>query len=353
MDRFLCLQAFVRVAETRCFADAARQLNVAPPVITQRVNQLEEYMQAALFHRSTRSVQLSEAGTTFLEESSEIVARMDSLLEHMRALKGTPDGCLRLQVVPGFGLDYLADFMTEYPNIEIDISADDGPVNPVDRGYDISLQIYRPGVETLIERPLFPVRRVFCASAEYLAANSAPKTPADLAQHCVGTYSGYVKQERWNFQLGNEEYSIMLRPKFRSNSIHMLRQFVSAGRGITCLPTLACWKEILSGELTILLPEYELPMLELLAIYSTTQRGALKVQLFLDFIARRYSENQPWDEALRTRGLLVSESGGVLHKRGRAASKSNGLTDRNSDKRKADPVVRKNKSRQPARSSTT
>jgi DNA-binding transcriptional LysR family regulator len=357
MDRYLCLQAFVRIAETRSFAEAARQLNVARPVITQRISQLEEFTQLTLFHRSTRNVQLSEAGAAFLEESSTLVAHMESMLERMRALKNSPVGRLRLQVVPALALehvDLINDFMTEYPNIEVDISADDAPVNPVDRGYDISLQIYRPAVETLIERPLFPIRRVMCASPRYIAAHGEPATPADLSQHCFGVYSGYAKQERWSFRHDSKETSVLLRPKFSCNSAHILRQFARAGSGITCLPTLVCWRELLSGELVIVLREYELPMHELLAIYSETQRGALKVKLFLDFIARRYANGIPWDQSLIKQGLITPQPAEGTMTHTVTITSEDADADHRREQHKKDQVTGKGNSRRaPGRSSAS
>lgn len=311
MDRFLCLQAFVRVAETRSFAEAARQLHVTPSVITQRVSQLEEFVESALFHRSTRSVQLSEAGLSFFNECTEVVSHMDSALERMRALKATPTGRLRLQVLPGFALDHfgeiIRDFAAAYPNIEVDLSVDDAPVNPVDKGYDVSLQIFRPGAEMLIERPLFLVHRVFCASPKYLALHGMPATPADLAKHQLGLYSAYPTRDRWTFQRGDEEISQILAPTFRCNSIHVLRDYALADGGITCLPTFVCGDRLLRGTLSMVLPEYKLSPLELLAIYPVTHRRALKVRLFVDYIAQRYSGDLPWDEVLRKRESAGAE----------------------------------------------
>jgi DNA-binding transcriptional LysR family regulator len=98
MDRFLCIEAFVRVAETRSFAEAARQLGVTPSVITTRVQQLENFAQTPLFHRSTRKVTLSEAGSTFIDECLDLLARLDSVTDRMRLTQGTPVGTLRVQV---------------------------------------------------------------------------------------------------------------------------------------------------------------------------------------------------------------------------------------------------------------
>ena len=302
MDRFLCIQAFVRVAETQSFALAARQLGVTPSVITSRIKQLETFVQAPLFHRSTRKVTLSETAKAFFEECADLVARVDSVTDRMRLTQDTPLGLLRLQVLPGFALGPFAralqDFTLEYPHINLDITVSDLAVNPIDEGYDVSLQIFRPGAEVLIERRLFVVRRVFCAAPQYLARRAAPLRPTDLLTHDIGLYSAYPTRNRWTFRRGDEEIQVELPARVRSNSVHLLRDFARIGGGISCLPTLVCSEDLLSGALVPLLTDYELPALELLAIYPTTHRGTIKVQLFVEFIRKRFSGEPEWDRAL-------------------------------------------------------
>jgi DNA-binding transcriptional LysR family regulator len=302
MDKFQCIQAFVRVAETRSFVEAARQLNVTPSVITSRVKQLEAYVQSPLFHRSTRAVVLAEAGVNSLEDCADLVSRLDSTMERMRLMKTTPTGILRLQVLPGFALGHLGfalkDFGAQYPHIELDITVSDVAVNPVDKGYDVALQIFRPSAESLIERPLFEVKRVFCASPDHLAQFGTPKEPADLLRFNLGLYSAYPTRDRWTFRGTGEETSLHLPAAIRSNSIHLLRDFALSGGGITCLPTLVCGEDLLNGRLVVVLADYTLPTLELLAIYPVTHRRAVKVKLFVDFIAHRFAGEPVWDLAL-------------------------------------------------------
>jgi DNA-binding transcriptional LysR family regulator len=310
VDRFLCIQAFVRVAETESFATAARQLGVTPSVITSRIKQLERFLQVSLFHRSTRKVTLTETAAAFFDECVDLLSRVDSVTDRMRLTQDTPSGLLRLQVLPGFALGHFAralqDFRTENPHISLDVTVSDQPINPIDEGYDISLQIFRPGAEVLIERRLFNVRRVFCASPQYLQRHGSPVTPSDLLEHDVGLYSGYPTRNRWSFRRGEEDIVVELRAGVRSNSVHLLRDFALIGGGITCLPTLVCSEDLTRGTLLPLLVEYELPPLELLAIYPTTHRGAVKVKLFIDFIRNRFSGEPEWDRALHTVAGLES-----------------------------------------------
>jgi DNA-binding transcriptional LysR family regulator len=296
------MQAFVRVAESQSFAAAARQIGVAPSVITSRIKQLERLVQATLLHRTTRKVALSEVGAMFFEECADLLARVDSLTDRIRSVQDTPLGLLRVQVLPGFALGHLGralkDFSLSYPHITLDITVSDRPVNPVDEGYDVSLQIFRPGAEVLIERRLFSVRRVFCASPRYLKRRGKPRRPTDLLKHDIGVYSAYPTRNRWNFQRDEEEISIELPARLRSNSVHLLRDFALSGGGITCLPTLVCSEDLASGALLPLLTDYELPALEMLAIYPATHRRTVKVKLFVDFIRKRFSGKPEWDLAL-------------------------------------------------------
>jgi DNA-binding transcriptional LysR family regulator len=302
MDRFLSIQAFVRVAESQSFTAAARQIGVTPSVITSRIKHLERFVQATLFHRSTRKVALSEVGVMFFEECADLVARADSVTERMRLVEGTPLGQLRVQVLPGFALGHLGralkDFSLAYPHINLDITVSDRTVNPVDEGYDVSLHIFRPGAEVLIERPLFKFNRVFCASPRYLKRRGVPARPTDLLKHEIGVYSAYPTRNRWTFHRGDEEVNIELPARVRSNSVHLLRDFAISGGGITCLPTLVCSEDLISGALKPLLTDYELPPLELLAIYPATHRRTIRVKLFVDFIRRRFSGKPVWDAGL-------------------------------------------------------
>jgi DNA-binding transcriptional LysR family regulator len=281
MDRFLSIQAFVRVAESQSFAAAAHQIGVTPSVITSRIKQLELYVQAPLFHRSTRKVALSEVGVMFFEECVDLLARADSVTDRMRLMQDTP-----------------MSFSVSYPHINLDITVSDRAVNPIDEGYDVALQIFRPGAEVLIERRLFDVRRAFCAAPAYLRRRGTPNRPTDLIKHDIGLYSAYPTRNRWHFQRGDQEIVIELPARVRSNSVHLLRDFALTGGGITCLPTLVCSEDLVSGALVPLLTDYELPPLELLAIYPETHRRTIKVKLFVDFIRKRFSGTPNWDRSL-------------------------------------------------------
>ena len=302
MDRFQSIDAFVRVAEASSFADVARQLGVSKSVISSRVQQLEEFVGAPLFHRTTRHVRLSETGELFYKECADLIARANGLVDQMRESRVSPTGTLRIHALPGFVLGHMAHLLNQfqnlYPGIAIDLTVNDAVVDPVKEGFDCALQIFPPASEDLIERRLFQVRRIFCASPDYLAQQPPVREPEDLQQHRLGLYSRYPSRDRWVFNGQDRQVILDLKPSLRTNSVHMLRDYAIDGGGIVCIPTVVAAEMIVAGKLGPLLDQYQLSHFWLSAVFPKTQRNMYKLRLFLDHIIQSFSEIPPWDLAM-------------------------------------------------------
>jgi len=302
VDTFQSIDAFVRVAEASSFADVARQLGVSKSVITSRVQQLEEFVGAPLFHRTTRHVRLSEIGELFHKECADLIARANGLVDQMRDSRVAPTGTLRIHALPGFVLGHMAhllnEFQNAYPGIAIDLTVNDAVVDPVKEGFDCALQIFPPASEELIERRLFQVRRVFCAAPDYLAQHPLINQPEDLLHHRLGLYSRYPSRDRWIFNGTARQVILDLKPALRTNSVHMLRDYAIDGGGVVCIPTIVAADAVADGQLSLLLPDFQLSHFWFSAVYPKTQRNMFKLRLFLDHITRSFSEIPPWDSAM-------------------------------------------------------
>lgn len=312
MDRYLVIEAFVRVAETRSFAEAARQMRVSRSVVTERVRQLEAHVGAPLFVRNTRSVRLSELGQTFLRECADLVGRTEEVVNQMREVTTSPSGRLRVHALPGFVLGHLATllqaFQARHPQIVLDIVVNDAAIDPVKEGFDCALQIFPPRSEELVSRRLFPVRRVFCASPTYLRRWGVPREPADLLRHRLGWYSGYPTRERVAFHgPSGPAVSLELKPTLLTNSVHLLREYALEHAGVVCLPTLVASSAVVAGELVLVLPQQRLSSFWLSVFYPQSARGSLKLRLFLEALVASFAGTPPWDAALLERGLIPSE----------------------------------------------
>jgi DNA-binding transcriptional LysR family regulator len=309
MDRLQGIEAFVRVAQTHSYSEAARLLGVAKSVVTTRIQQLEESIGTPLLVRNTRSVSLSQAGQAFYEECAQVVGRASELVDQMRDLSGAPSGVLKVHALPGFVLGHFGDllgrFQNDYPGITLDLVISDAVVDPVREGYDCVLQIFEPVSDALVARKLFAWRGVFCAAPAYLMEQGTPEVPGDLVNHRLGLYSRYPTRDRWVFRNGMRQEELLLKPCLRTNSVHLLRDYACAGHGIVCIPTFVASEDLLSGRLQVVLPDHDMPTFWLSAVYPAAQRGQLKLKLFLESLAASPGDDPPWDKPLIARGLIA------------------------------------------------
>jgi len=310
VDRLQNIETFVRVAQTQSFAEAARQLRVAKSVVTTRIKQLEDYLGGPLFHRSTRVVRLSELGQAFLRDCTELVGRANDIVDQMRDVRGKPTGILRVHALTGFVLGHfgalLRGFQARYPEIRLELIVGDNVVDPVQAGVDCALQIFPAASSELISRPLFAVRRVFCATPQYLAQHPAPQDPRDLHHHPLGLYSGYPTRDRWTFYKDGGELTTYLSAALLTNSVHLLREYALEHAGIVCLPTLVAGEALREGQLQMVLPQYQLSSFWLSAVYAGTSRNAFKLKLFIEDVTAAFGRVPPWDAALIEKGILPS-----------------------------------------------
>lgn len=308
MDRYLAIESFVRVAEAGSFAKAARQIRISRSVMTARIQQLEAFVGAPLLLRNTRSVRLTELGQTFLRDCTDLVGRTNEVVDQMREVGTSPVGRLRVHALPGFVLGHLAKllrgFQQKYPQIILDMLVNDAAIDPVKEGFDCALQIFPPHSEELVSRKLFPVRRVFCASPEYLRRNGTVRGPRDLLGHRIGWYSGYPTRERLAFHGPGDVVSLDLKPVLLTNSVHLLCEYALEDAGIVCVPTLVAAEAVLSKKLRIVLPEFQLSAFWLSIFYPSSQRNSLKLKLFLEMLTQSFTGTPPWDESLIALGML-------------------------------------------------
>lgn len=313
MDHFLSMDAFVRVAEVGSFAEVARQLNVSKSVITTRVQQLEEYVGVPLFHRSTRKVVISEIGQAYYEECAQLVSKANEVVDQMRRFRGSPTGVLRIHGIPGLILGHMAPFLNKFsqdhPGITYDFVVNDLVIDPVKEGFDCALQIFSPISDGLVQKKLFPVRRVFCASPGYLEMHEPILHPLNLETHHLGLYSRYPTKDKWVFADAFERVEMELKPFVRTNAVHFLKELAIEGAAVVCLPTIVAAKEILAGNLVPILRSYEMPPYWLSAVYPKTQRNSIKLKLFLERFSAEFATGAPWDLELVARDLLPAMRG--------------------------------------------
>ncbi len=300
MDRFAAMTAFARVAETRSFSDAARRLGTSKSVVSRQIMALEADLGARLFHRTTRSMTLTEAGEGYYERVVRVLADVDDANLSVTRLQAAPRGRLRVNAPMSFGVRHLAsaipDFLALHPEVEIHMTMNDRFVDLVDEGYDVAVRIGRLMDSALVAHKLAPLRRVVCGSPAYLAARGVPRTPADLAGHeCLG-YSNMTTTDEWSF-IGTDgrPVSVEVRGRLRVNNGDALRLAALRGLGLVIQPSFIVGADLQAGTLIGVLPDAVAQDGAIYAVYPHSRHLSPKVRAFVDFLAERFGPRPAWD----------------------------------------------------------
>ncbi|MGO2369055.1 MAG: LysR substrate-binding domain-containing protein [Serratia sp. (in: enterobacteria)] len=289
MDVLLAMRAFRRVVERNSFYKAAEDLSVTPAALSKQIKQLETRLGTVLIARTTRTMSLTEAGQLYYQEACRLLAEFDALEQSVADTTQRVAGTLRVNAPLSFGLMVLSpllpQFIQRYPELQVELTLDDRVLDVVAAGFDISLRIRRHLPDSsLSARALAEVQQRICAAPAYLAQYGTPQSLVQLQQHHCLAYSLAEKPGHWHFTLGEEDMSVVVKPRFTANNSLMLRDMIGAGLGIGSLPSFVADPEIAAGRLVRLFPDSVSHTHQLFAVYPTRRHVQQKVRLFADFI---------------------------------------------------------------------
>ena len=302
MNRLSAIESFVKVAELKSFSEAAVRLNTSKSVVSRHVTALEAQLGLRLFHRTTRSLTLTEAGRGYFERVSQILVDLEAADQSVSHLQVVPRGRLKVSAPMSFGFLHLApalpDFLAAYPELDVDVIMSDRFVDLVEDGFDVAVRIGALSDSSLIAKKLAPIRRVICASPQYIAAHGTPKTPKDLRDHQCLCNSGQSSGQEWRFNMPDgKRVMVAVTGRMTMNNGDALRVAALNHLGLIDIPTFIVGRDLQAGALISVLEEYLPQTLALHAVYSHARHLSPKVRAFIDFLASRFGPRPYWDLA--------------------------------------------------------
>lgn len=257
------LEVFVIVAQTRNFRLAAERLGVTRPAISQTLRRLEDRLNISLMQRTTRSINLTEAGKRLYAEVAPAIEQLNGAVSDITDQLAAPRGQLRLavssiaeRVISG---TMLASFIAAYPYIELDITITDEAFDIVEQGFDAGVQLGEVIAQDMIAVPVSTLQRqIAVASPAYLAQYGTPQHPKDLLNHrCIGwRKSPGVSPYRWEFAEQGREFDVDVNPQLTTNDMGVMIRTVCAGGGISFGMEETYAPYIARGELVTVLDEF-------------------------------------------------------------------------------------------------
>jgi len=287
------------VVETGSISQASRIFDVQPSSISRQLAALEAELGVRLLNKTTRNTGLTEAGYKYYEYSQRIVAEFDQAKRAVNDLQEQPKGRLKISMTVGFGecvvLPLIAKFMALYPDIELKLELTERVVDLVEENIDIAIRSGRLPDSSMIAKRLVLNNFLLCASPQYLSQHTAPRSPADLANHQCIRY-GYSRWKEW-YLMADKRTKLTINKAISVNSVNGQKQLVLNDTGLALIPLWAVKDELADGSLIHVLPQCVFsPYEELSATYAIYLKRELvspKTRVFLDFIVQEIPQLEP------------------------------------------------------------
>ncbi len=288
------LTLFLRIVEKGGLAPAGRELGLSPATVSERLVALEKYYGAALLHRTTRAISLTDEGRLLVEGARRLLAEADELEALIRLGVNKISGPIRLSAPIDLGRSYvvpiLDDFLAEHPEVTIDLNLTDGYVDLVGQGQDLAIRYGELADSTLRVKRLADNRRVVCASRAYLKKSGRLQHPDDLVHHeCVLMRFGLAIDRDWPFLIDGKVRRVVVQGHRIANDGGLVRDWCVNGRGVARKSFWDVEADLKAGTLIELLQEFSAGGTGLQIVYPATQDQPKRVRLLIDRIAEAFA----------------------------------------------------------------
>lgn len=296
MNTLLNMKAFLLVARDGTFSSAARDLGVAPSVVTKRITQLEEQLGIQLFIRSTRGLTLTDVGEHYLPKFQRLIGELDELLTGDKEVFGV-EGHLRVKapttVTSLFLGNILTDFLGMHPGLTLDVELHDFLANPMEDGYDLVVAARPASYASVVDIPLCPYPLVLCCSQAYMKAWGVPQDPTELVEHrCL---TSILLGNNWMFKSQRGSLNIEVHSLLRANDSRVILQAVYRGLGLAILPRYLVDTGLQAGDLVEVLKEYPVVEFWLKALVPNMKLNKPAVKELVKYLKERMQPVPPWE----------------------------------------------------------
>lgn len=302
MDTLDNMRTFISVVKAGSFSAAARGMDTVPSVVAKRINQLEHKMKAPLFHRSTRSLELTTVGHRCHERFLSIITEVDNAFKDIAGSGARLEERLRIKcpttlTIIHFG-DLLTRFQAAHPGIKLELVLLDRSVNPLEEAFDVAIGALPTSYANVADIPLCPMPRTVIAAPGYLERVGTPTDPRDLRDHdCLAFLATGTN---WQFKRNGELVTVDVPTNFSVNDSHVLLRAVEEEMGIAMLARHIARPSLEAGRVVEVLQDYPVPDLWVKALVPENRRKSPAIRALLDWLIDACQPLAPWDRPRAT-----------------------------------------------------
>ena len=298
MNNFSDIVAYVRVVEAHSFVAAAQTLGMSPSAISKAVSRLEERLGARLLNRTTRSLSLTDVGSSFYERCRDALGQLDHAESEVSESRGVPRGRLRVDVPVSLGrrliVPALPRFIAQYPEISVQMSMNDRVVDLVQEGIDAALRVGNLSDSSLIARRIAQLRGVTCASPEFIERYGEPRDPTELKpEHCITMFKLGNNQTRdWLFRKGTIEHHVTPAARLSFSDPESAVQAAVSGAGFVRALDFTVEAQVAAGLLRPVLQDWnDGAWWPISVVYPQHRQPTAKIRAFIDFVSGLFPQS--------------------------------------------------------------
>jgi DNA-binding transcriptional LysR family regulator len=286
MDKFGAMETFVRIVEKGSLTAAANALDTSLPTVVRILASLERHLGVKLLHRTTRRIRLTEEGALYLERCRGILTATHEVEETLISRAAELRGNLTIGASVLFGRRYVApvvnDFLRRHPKVTIDLRFGDRVLNLDEEHVDVAVRIAHLKDSSLVAIRVGQVRRVVCATQQYLRSNGIPKVPDDIRIHRCVRHTGLAPRNEWQFRVGRRNVSIPIVSRVSCNEIDSSLNACTNGLGLGLFLSYQVAPLRKSGRLKYVLEQFEPEPVPVHVVYAHSALLSNRMQAFVD-----------------------------------------------------------------------
>ncbi|WP_374626553.1 LysR family transcriptional regulator [Pandoraea sp.] len=291
MSRLESMSVLIAVVDAGSLSAAARRLGMPLATVSRKVAELESHLKTRLLHRTTRQLSLTDAGSSYVAACRRIIEEIGEAERAATGESAMPKGELVLTAPVVFGrlhvLPVVAEFLAQYPEIDVSLVLTDRVVHLMDEHADVALRIGDLPDCALVAIGMGAVRRVVCASPGYLDAHGVPVTPQDLVGHACITFEVLASRRAWVFRSGRSEQSVRIRSRLAVNTAEAAISVAVLGVGLVRVLSYQVAQALQDDTLRVVLGDFEAAPLPVSLVHQGQTPLPLKLRAFLDFATPR------------------------------------------------------------------
>lgn len=273
------MNTFIQVVERGSFAAAANELTLTPSAVSKIITRLEDRLGVQLLIRTTRSLTLTSEGETYLMRCREILEAIEDAESEVSQAAIQLKGLIRISTFTAFGRykmpQLLTEFLKRYPEVEIELNVTDRRVEKLEEKVDIAFRSGDQPDSSLIARKVVDMRRIICASPDYLERYGVPRKPDDLRHHNCILMQTAPHLHKWPFKDSNRVYYVKTNGDFKTDNADVMRDFAITGHGIIRMVDLQLEDALRDGLVVPILTKHHVD--EPIKIWSLTPPGRQRV----------------------------------------------------------------------------